>query len=572
MLVCGESRRGSGSRVVTALLVASWCSACARSVVVEDDGNANGGGGASRESVHASASSGLANGASQASTGGGGGGPGLTEVNLGPRSGQGVITFAVGPRTLGITMVAKAPNDFLSVGFDTLAAPSGSFVVDGPLPGNHASWKRPGISSMAAPQIEHPESFPLAEGAWRFGMNSDAPTVDVSVWVRKTVDGNFHGGVIDLNVFASGGVTKNAHVLEVAANAFTDFGGIELGDVRFFDLGDGYLEIDDDNLQAALAATAEVPNRPALNVIATRKIGGKYEGSAGFATGIPGAPMSPGSREAAIVWMVQNDHVLDPILLRHEAGHFAGLFHTSEMFVGGADSLHDTPSCENVMSTYAQCPDFDYAMFPTGGSGHGLFSPHEEQVIRGSALYRGVFAAGQGPMDAYGPSVPGGPLVSPTEGYEASPDAVAHAKESVGSHTLAHPSGESSWADGLGEAAKAHLSGIGCVERGDPYFARFDELGLSSPDLLLALAENESAPSIVRFRAVVMLGRALGSTASPELIDRLARLSLDGSAPTVLRASALEAIAKNAPGKAAEIAPTLALEGDELLVHTLSRL
>ena len=555
-------------------MLALSCSACARSVLVEDGPSTSADGGGGSSAVLASSSNGIGVASSGAA---GAGGPGLYEVKLGERPGQGALTFDVGPRTLGITMVAKAPNDFFEVGFDRLTAPSGSFVVDGPLPGNHATWKRPGISSMAAPQIEHPESFPLAEGPWKFGVHAGAPTVDVAVWVRKTNDGSFHGGVIDLNVFASGGVTKQNHVIEVAANAFSDFAGLELGDVRFFDLGPGYLEIDDDNLGAALAATADAPTRPALNVIATRKIGGKYEGTAGFSTGIPGAPMSPGSHQSAIVWMVQNDHAFDPILLRHEAGHFAGLFHTSEMFVGGVDSLHDTPQCTNVMSTYAQCPDFDYAMFPTGGSGKGRFSPHEEQVIWGSALYRGVFAQGQEPMPGYGPPASGVPVASMNDGSKASPEEIAHAKEGFGSHTLAsHHVGDAqgvgSWAEGLGNAARAHLAGIGCVAEGAPYFARFAELGLMDPDLLIGIAENASTPTIVRWRAIVMVGRILESSPSSVLVDRVAQLSLDASAPSVLRASALEALAKASPISAATIAPILALERDELLSRTLSKL
>ncbi len=554
---------------IGALALAACALACERSVTVVStgDGGAESWAGGGAGPVGATTSSGI--------VAVGGGGPGLVERVIGHRQGGGPVPVLVGDRSLGVTMVARASDGATSVGFATLMAPSGALVIDGPLPGDHATWRRPGISSMAAPQIESPESFPLARGVWTFGVDASVP-VDLAVWERKTQDGAFHGGVIDLNVFASAGVTKKKHVLTVAANAFGDFAGIELGDVRFFDLGDGFLEIDDDNVAAALAETARAPTRPSVNVIATRMIGGKYEGSAGYSTGIPGSPMAPGSRQAAIVWMVTGDDVLDPSVLRHEVGHFAGLFHTSELIAGEVDSLDDTPSCDDVLSTYAQCPDFAYTMFPTGGSGAGLFSPHEEAVIQASAIYRGVFAEGGDPMTPYGPPLGGVPLSMSGfgEGEPASAEDLARARTDA-RLVARRPIADRGWGRELGANARAHLFGVGCPSGGADYFATLEGLGISRPDTLLAIASSGEAPMLARARAVIALGRLaapLTEEERGEIAEQTARIARDAAEPSALRSYALESTARIAHARALALARELAADRDELVARAALRL
>lgn len=545
---------------------------CGRVVTIESSGD----GGAESWSSDVTGSS---SGSGSTSVGGvGGGGPGLVEVKLGRHDASGPIPFFVSQGVLGATMVARATDDHASVTFATLGAPSGALVVDGPLPGNHATWKRVGISSMATPQIDHPESFPLAAGTWTFGVETAAP-VDVSVWVRKTSDGAFHGGVVDLNVFASSGVTKKKHVLTVAADAFSDFAGLELGDVRFFDLGDGYLEIDEQNLPAALAATAWAPTRPAINVIATRKIGGKYEGSAGYSTGIPGSPMTPGSHESAVVWMVNNDHDLDPLVLRHEAGHFAGLFHTSEFIVGEVDSLDDTPSCDDVMSTYAQCDDFDFTMFPSGGSGKGLFSPKQRSVVQASAIYRGIFTEGQPPMTPYGPPIGGTPTAA--SGFDWGGKATHEELEDARREAIRFASERAArtrgaiWSRGLAPGLLGLLTGIGCPTDTSDASGALDRLALESPSALLAVSEDPSAPTVVRSRAILALGRAatgLGPSARGSAVKRVADVARDRTAPSALRSFALEAMRKLSREQARSLAIELALDRDALVEKTASEL
>jgi hypothetical protein len=85
--------------------------------------------------------------------------------------------------------------------------------------------------------------------------------------------------------------------------------------------------------------------------------------------------------------------------LRHEAGHFAGLFHTSEFAPGYGDPLSDTPQCDDPATLLETCPDFGNAMFPGGLSTPGTLSPLQVRVVQASALYRGVYAPGEEPME-----------------------------------------------------------------------------------------------------------------------------------------------------------------------------
>ena len=510
------------------------------------DGNADGTGGA-RDLKPAIPVTATSASASTGIVGVGGGGPGLYEVSLGHRPGKSPVVATVGENVLGITVVATATDGVSDVTFESVESPAGEPIIDGSLTCNQASWTRPLMASIALPQVDSDESFPVAGGDWTFGLSTDSSEAAVSMWVRATADGAFHGGVIDVNVFMSGAYTSKDHVRTALAAAFTDFGGLELGDVHFYNPGGDFVEITDDNIAAALEATTVAETRPAINVIATRQIVGAHEGSMGFSTGIPGAPMSPGSRQSAIVWMVQNDDAMDASVLRHEAGHFAGLFHTSEFMPGLGDPLADTPLCEDAAAEFSECPDFDYTMFPSGGSGLGLFSASETAIIHASALYRGVYAEGEDPMTPYGPSMDNDPIH--TDGDDAGGTGDGGFGEPGFDGPVA-PSGGSpgnasyGWREGLTASQLGLLIGIGCPDpSGRTLFDALDAAGAPSVDRLLALAESASAPAMVRRRALFATARASASgNRARDASRRLENLVFDGTAPDIVRSGALEAL------------------------------
>lgn len=406
------------------------------------------------------------------------------------------IAIDVDERTLGVIATLEAATPYDVVSFSRVRAPSGATVVESPLVDNTYDWSFYGAVSIAAPQVDHPESFPLAQGSWVFDYQSETPA-RAALWRRSTADGVFHGGVLDVNVFAPSGLVSEGAVLGKLAIAFDGWAGIELGDVRFFSLPDRYLLIDDDNVFDLLAETAAAENHPALNVMATAAIGGSFEGAVGFSLGIPGTPTLPGSNANGVVWMVLNDDFYDPLVLRHEAGHLAGLFHTTELVTGLADPLDDTPECADAAALLEACPDYDFTMFPTGGSGVGRFSPKETAVVHGSAIYRGVYEDGQAPTPPFGAPLARAPR-RPSEAERA--DA---RRRWAAAAERAHAVG---WRARLSSpAAGALLDGIGCPN--GEAIGYFEVLALAGGDVdgeLAALAQDESAPAFVRRRAARM--------------------------------------------------------------------
>lgn len=514
----------------------------------------------------------------------GGGGPNLVEEVLGEGVTNEGFDIPVDAQTLGITAMAVGASDFSQLEFQRLYAPSGALVVNEFLPSNGASWLWYGALAVAAPQVSHPESFPIAEGGWRFDFQSSSPS-KVSVWRRQTVDGAFHGGVLDVNVFIADDAVAEDYALTSLETAFVDFGGVELGDVRFFTLPPGYGFVDEDNMFDLAHETSVMPSRPALNIMAVSNIGGQLEGAAGFAFGVPGTPMLAGEEQSAVVWMVLYDSFYDPIILRHEAGHFAGLFHTSEFQAGLVDPLDDTPGCEDVLDQFDACPDWDYIMFPSGGSGAALFSQRQSEVIQGSALYRGSFAPGEPPMTPYGPALKSlEPKSSAFDGPRAlfaklsTPESrgEARARARAAAALGAKRPLASASAHGLGRSAALHLEGIGCphqgIELGD-YYEVLEESGGLDAVALAGVARDATAPAHARRRALGGLAR---------LAERGQSVGLDGASlealvrsaaePSLVRVGALEALNRLDRARALRVARSPELAADKQLRALADRL
>ncbi|NUP12864.1 MAG: HEAT repeat domain-containing protein [Polyangiaceae bacterium] len=566
-------RLGFAWRALGAVTLTSFVVGCGAKVVFDEDpgtggsgGNGDGGQGGLSPVVTSSTSS--TSSSTVTSTGVGGGGPNLVEeITLSEVIDQDV-QYQIGPGTLGVTAIATTPNDaFAEVRVTSVRSPSGSTVVDGILPTNGYEWLWYGAIAAAAPQVGHPEAFPLAQGPWTFHVSATSPA-EVSLWKRATVDGNFYGGVLDVNVFLPEGIISEDDVLDILAEAYTDWGGIELGEVRFFPLSDNYLAVDDDNVFQLLEETKIAPTRPALNIMATASIGGSFEGAAGFSLGIPGTPVVHGVNTSAVVWMVLGDDFFDPIILRHEGGHFGGLFHTSEYQAGLMDPLEDTPSCPDVLELYDQCPDYDYIMFPSGGSGASIFSQQESKVLQGGTVYRGVYAPGEPPMTPYGPEI-SGESEMPSDGLVPS-DVVADAKQrAIARHLTRSTRGVAtthagSWSSQISPSAAAHLAGIGCPSPGGAsYFDELGALGALDAGTLAAIATDGAAPAYVRRRAALMIARL--PNVPVDIIDDLERIARDHSEPSLARAGALGALGSLDPDRGTFAAIDLETDSDRLV-------
>ncbi len=476
-------------------------------------------------------------------------GENLVELPQGTVMQSGSFTVQAEPGTLGLSFVATTPNPFAQVSVTRQGAPSGATVIGAVVPSNGYEYSWFGAIAQSTPQVSHPETFPLAQGPWTFDAEADG-SMTATIYRRQTNDGAFHGGVLDVNVFIPADFVSQEAVLAELQSAYSEWAGITLGDVRFFTVGSQYLTVDENNVFDYTAETAIAPSRPSLNLMLTISIEGQFSGAAGFSLGAPGAPTNPGSTMAGVVWMWIGDGFFDTIILRHEAGHFAGLFHTSEFEAGLGDALSDTPMCDDVMASFESCPDFDNIMFPTGGSGAQVFSPLQEKVIQGSSIYRGSFASGEAPMP---------PLIT-FGGADQDQGAGEHV-DLAWTDMPSLPPADAEWRDGLPREVAVQLAGLGCPT-GAPgdYYETLAAAGATDVAALFDVASAPNAPAYVRRRALGMIARL--SPDSADVQSYLVSVAADVNEPSVLRAGALRSLREIAPASARDAASVVDAGGD----------
>ena len=490
--------------------------------------------------------------------------PTLIEVPLGKLPLDQPFAFEVPPNTLGFTLVANVPNNPsspLGIGVDKMWAPDGTELVKDYTLGPENSlffYASIGIISAGVPQSDDPQAMPAQVGKWtaqigdyEFGGPANA---DVSVYLRQTIDGQFHGGVLDVNVFLVEGVATPDQLKTTIAGAYNGYVGLNLGELNFYSLPSQYDIIDETNFYQALNETSVISNKPALNVLYVSLLGGQLNGAAGVSSGLPGAAVVHGSNASGIIAMYFDDD-FDTTILRHEGGHFGGLFHTTEFDPGNSDFLSDTPVCDDVINELEGCPDYDNIMFPTGGSGLG-FSPKQIQVLQSSALYRGVFQPGAAPSEPF-------LLAPPPSGSSSLPWLGSWSGEDLpdaAPYPGVAPS-QAPWASGLGMDVANALGGLVCPHGAGGLPAAWNATisGFAGvPDgALLAIARDAAAPSHVRTRAVTVLGERKISDAT---IADLADIAASEGVPSVVRVSAVQAVSRTSP--AARGALKLRLGGD----------
>lgn len=511
--------------------------------------------------------------------------PALIELPLGPVELGKPIPFPVHDPTVGFTVVARVAHpadEEVVLGVASLVAPDGvpvlqEFGIEGTL----AAFGGYGVAAAAVPQTSAAQAMPeVMPGTWHvtFAAPDDAaaPEVNASVWVRQTVDGAFHGGVLDVNAFIVKGVASQGYVEGALHEAFDGFAGLTLGTVTFHELAEEWAFLDEESFFQVFEQTAGAPGKPALNVLFVAGLTGELEGAAGVSPGAPGYPLEHGTHLSGIVALVYFDTAIDTVILRHEAGHLAGLFHTSEFAPGYGDALGDTSLCDDVPSKLEGCPDYDNIMFPTGGSLLMQLSPQQTQVIRASALYRGIVEAGGAPalpLATGGDVDPGGAwgaLADSSMGAHGGGSASDAAR--AGSHAVraGNRAAKGSWSAGLSRAAAEHLAGLWCPHgaRVDP-FAVLRDLGGDDPVQLAAIGTDRSAPHYVRRRALAAAGRAAPPA---EVTALLAAIAESPSAPRHVRLGAIEgAAAAGSAGDRAAMASRLAGDSDPLVAALAKR-
>jgi len=329
----------------------------------------------------------------------------VTVVGLGAHPSDAEVCFDLPAGVLGFTVIGR--SDAGDFGFDALVGPQDEAeLMDYNLPGTALNVDSESLelfgagfgplALFAVPQRSAAQAMPPAPGPWRLRLGADtvivpAPEVELELWLRR-VPGDVPDR-LNVNVFASA-TTIDADAAKALVNqAFADFAGLELGAVEVFVLPDAATVIDDAIEFAALSvATAGVDPRPALNVIMATDLSTGVFKVAGTTSSIPGPARRHGTAYSALAIQISDDPTFDAIVLAHEAGHYAGLLHTSEISVIGThDALGDTPECSDP-DDFENCPDRDNLMFYAVSlldAPQSTLSPQQRTVIHASALYEG---------------------------------------------------------------------------------------------------------------------------------------------------------------------------------------
>jgi hypothetical protein len=284
------------------------------------------------------------------------------------------------PRTVENDLLVReqSPDDFKPVKTIDWSAPAtAGLTMD-------ALWTVP--SGGADPSAH-------VDGPWQLdvvpidGLEATAP--DGAFFVRS---GTFSRGVVDVNVFMAEGVASADDLTKRLNAVFGDFAGLELGEVMFFPLPTSATMVDSDEEAAALRlSTAAAERTPSVDIIVVDGFAKEYGlGNGDQVRGespVPGLGMRHGVQRNGVFYRLSEDVAYDALVLRHELGHFAGLYHTTEIFVSSADALDDTPECSE--SAPADCPDYTNLMFPViHDATPRSITAKQAQIIRSSTLYR----------------------------------------------------------------------------------------------------------------------------------------------------------------------------------------
>ncbi len=326
---------------------------------------------------------------------------------------------------LGFNIVAECqPADFdpdAPFGIDRITDPKGVVVHDnftpkgGTKPTSTAAFDT--LATVSVPQSEAVSK--TLGGKWkiRFGVSGSAKKIRVKAKVRvqSSGDGEFHGGKLDLHIHVPVGLKVDGAAVD-ATKADQDPGvkervdtfyaltsqllGFDRGEVVFHREKASLAELDGVNplLEGFAVSAGEKDGTQALHILFTNTISQNGQPfAAGISPGIPGAATIYGRNVSGIIVATMADAQTDVLTMIHEAGHFFGLNHTTELDGESADPLSDTPECPSadIQSQQLQiCPDRANVMFVAGAiDGPVSLSATQKRVYRGSPIYK-AFPAG----------------------------------------------------------------------------------------------------------------------------------------------------------------------------------
>ncbi|MFO0591828.1 MAG: hypothetical protein U0441_30050 [Polyangiaceae bacterium] len=420
----------------------------------------------------------------------------LADLDLGDVTFGAQKSFPIPDKTLGFTLQVEGETPSSVVGVYRLRPPVGGSVILNFAMVGHTNQTFGGQQFIGAadPQSDTADAFPVQSGSWKVTLGSDNMSgtgAKVHAWVRRTNDGLFHGGAIDVNLFVVPGAATQSYLNQVL-DKFFPYVGLTKGTVTAYSLDNSYATIGSvDEYRQMLASSAAIPDAPAINLFVVEDFSdAAYGGAIGVAGGIPGSPMRHGTPQSGLAYQPTGDTNYDATILMHEIGHLGGLFHTTEFAITETDPLSDTPECphDTIASKPDQCADKSNVMFPIA-YGATSFTNAQLNVLHGSALYRGVLDEGGSPVAPFAvapkgalpPAMTSDALPSGARSMPAAPDALERALGAL-------------WCGGGVDAAALRIAR-------DPasYVAR---PGGDAASRLRAIALDTAAPVLLRKRAL----------------------------------------------------------------------
>jgi hypothetical protein len=486
----------------------------------------------------------------------------LKEIDLGDITLGLFRQFQIPSSTLGFTILVTAPDPNEVIGLSRLRPPVGDSVIIGFAMAGHTTqtFANFGWITGADPQADSMDAYPVQEGTWRLLLGDDdgsLTSAHVSVWVRRTEDGLFHGGALDVNVFMAPGVTSQSYVNQVLGNMFPGYAGLDLGTVNFYDLDSAATVISTRDEMRSMVATssAGIGTAPALNLFVIGNFGADFGQAIGVAGGIPGSAVQHGTPMSGLAYQPSGDAAYDATVLMHEIGHMGGLFHTTEFSVVETDPLSDTVFCDyqTIQSNADACPDKTNVMFPIA-YGATTFSAAQQLVMQGSGLYRGIIQQGGQPS-------PPLPVAAPKGAPALVPLAPAGAQVDPLSRQPVKPRPASP------DPLQRVLGGVWCAHGGDYEALAIRVAGANASSVLRSIVLDETASEVVRSRALGAYARA--AEGKPSALSAALQLATqfatgdDVSRP--VRLVALRVLQERDPLRAARAKPSALSSSDPVV-------
>ena len=343
-------------------------------------------------------------------------------VDLGSVTPETDVPLDVPKNALGFVVIVTGPEGE-EVGIEQVLSPTGvtvhsEFIAVGGDQETSASSIWP-IATVAVPMSESSAANPPEPGTWKLRFFGPVAGLHAEARIQIGASTGFAGGRLDLDVHLPKGLRLDGRMLSAATAAndsalslrfdtfydgLSELFAIDRGAIRFHDASSDLVAIDTEaRLRSAFAASGGQPQQQSLSVVLTTAIDlGGGNAAWGVAPGVPGAAITSGTPMSGVILAVGEAPATgDGYALLHEAGHFFGLTHTTELDGAFGDALGDTPRCTvidvNDPFSVFRCPDVGNLMFPTSdGSGFAESSAAQARVFQGSPVYKAYADASSG--------------------------------------------------------------------------------------------------------------------------------------------------------------------------------